>query len=451
MTIEKISKASTGMIILAIVLFLLLYVLGAVHQITQINIDMQVANQSAYMHYASNLRDSNYTFIGGRNRMPLYPLLQSLIYHPGLPDEAFFFRGKLFNLALSICLIAGLAFIFTRFFHWLHAVNLLLIVSFEVFIFRAGYIQVELLFYFLNFLLFLLMCANLVAPNIRLAALTGFTAGLAHLTKASILPGLVAFLVVSGISLVFRLFRDRKYLNKSSMREWWSKLSAIMLVGAVFLVTIFPYIQTSKRVFNRYFYNVNSTFYIWYDSWREVRRGTRAHGDRIGWPQMPAEDIPSMRKYFREHTYEQVFRRVIDGGRDVVNKTIHSFGYAKFIVGYTGLLLAAGLFNLREVRSLAIQNKSLLAFLFLYFAGYFLLYSWYAPISSSVRLSLAQFLPFVFSLCYGIQILLGKRRILLRGRSINTLVLINLVVLPLVLVDIYFVLTSRILTLFGGS
>ena len=35
-----------------------------------------------------------------------------------------------------------------------------------------------------------------------------------------------------------------------------------------------PYLSTSKRVFGQYFYNVNSTFYMWYDDWPHASVGT---------------------------------------------------------------------------------------------------------------------------------------------------------------------------------
>ena len=55
-----------------------LYWHGAVVQLTKVNTDLTSTDQSAYMHYTRQMYDSNYTFIGGRNRMPAYPFLQSL-------------------------------------------------------------------------------------------------------------------------------------------------------------------------------------------------------------------------------------------------------------------------------------------------------------------------------------------------------------------------------------
>jgi len=77
-----------------------LYWYGAGKQLTQVNIDMTATDQSAYMAYARALVDSNYTAIGDRNRMPVYPILQSLFYQPGMSDEAFFMVA---NMSISFC------------------------------------------------------------------------------------------------------------------------------------------------------------------------------------------------------------------------------------------------------------------------------------------------------------------------------------------------------------
>ena len=240
-----------------------LYWYGAVEQLARVNTNMNSTDQDAYMAYTRSLYKSNYTFIGGRNRMPVYPSLQSLFYRPDMTDEAFFTRGKYINLVLSLGLLAGLAFVFRQFFSWFHSLNLLLIVAFTVFIFKAGYFQAELLFYFVNFCLFLLMWRFLQRKSWRLAILTGIVAGLAHLTKASILPGLVIFIVLAGVKRGWVTLRSRHSSEDAIPTKFiHSPLFGVLLVGAFFLITVFPYINTSKRVFGHYFYNVTTTFYI---------------------------------------------------------------------------------------------------------------------------------------------------------------------------------------------
>jgi hypothetical protein len=218
-----------------------------------------------------------------------------------------------------------------------------------------------------------------------------------------------------------------------------------------FLITVFPYIHNSKLVFGHYFYNVNSTFYIWYDSWEQAKQGTRAHGDRVGWPDMPAEEIPNMSKYFREHTSKQIAGRLLDGARSVMINVVNSYGYFKFIVIYLSLFTVAIFWFWQRAREIAISHPFLCLFLMLYFGGYFLLYSWYAPIADSNRLILSQFIPFMFTISYGLETLLRSTQVKLRQRPVDTLLVVSLAILPFVVVDIYFVLTERVGTMYGGS
>lgn len=428
-----------------------MYWYGAEKQLARVNIDMTSTDQKAYMNYARNLYESRYTYIGGRNRMPVYPILQSLFYRRGMTDEAFFMRGKYVNLVMSIGLLAGLGFIFTQFFSWLHSLNLVLIVAFTVFIFKAGYFQAELLFYFLNFCLFLLMWRLLTTMSWQLAILTGIVAGLAHLTKASILPGLALFLLLAGAKWGWLALRSVRCHESARARLVLSPLLGALLVGAFFLMTVFPYINTSKQVFGRYFYNVNSTFYVWYDSWGEVKQGTRAHGDRIGWPDIPPEEIPSRSKYLREHTLQQIIGRFVNGGLRVMWNAAHSYGYAKYVVLHLTMLFMAVLRFRRRASQAVVSNPFLCLFLAAYFVGYFLLYSWYVPIAAGNRLILSQFIPLMFTTSVGLKTLLRSSRLETRGWGVSTMVFNNLAMLTILIPDIWFILTVRVATTYGGS
>jgi hypothetical protein len=285
-----------------------------------------------------------------------------------------------------------------------------------------------------------------------LAILTGIIAGLAHLTKASVLPGLVIFLGLAGAKWAWTTFlRNHHSLGDAKfIKSAYSDLFAIFLVGVFFLITVFPYIHNSKLVFGHYFYNVNTTFYIWYDSWEQAEQGTRAHGDRVGWPDMPAEEIPSMSKYFREHTSKQIGDRLLSGAKTVIISAANSYGYFKYVVIYLSLFTVAILWFWQRASEIVISNPLLCLFLILYFGGYFLLYSWYAPIADSNRFILSQFIPFMFAISYGLETLLRSSQVKVSRRPIDTLLVANLAVLLLVVVDIYFVLTERVGAMYGG-
>ena len=108
-----------------------------------------------------------------------------------------------------------------------------------------------------------------------------------------------------------------------------------------FLAVLWPYLSTSKRVFGQYFYNVNSTFYMWYDEWGDAIKGTRAHGDRVGWPRLPADRIPGPAKYWREHSLQEIGARLAGGFRQMAIDLWSGFWALKFALLSTGFAAAA--------------------------------------------------------------------------------------------------------------
>ena len=418
-----------------------------------LNTNINSYNQSAYVRYARRLRESNYAFPGDRNRMPLYPALQSLLYREDMPDETLFLRGKYANVGLSIVLLLAITALLVRILPRAHVLNLGLVLAFFVFLFKAPYFQSELLFYFLNLCSFLLMCGLLRQPDWRRAVLTGTVLGLGHLTKASVLPGLVLFAAASLLKAAHGLWQRRRVAVKSDDASLPARLAGgAFLVVLVFLGVIYPYLRTSKRLFGRYFYNVNSTFYMWYDSWEEVTQGTRAHGDRKGWPDMPDALLPSPQRYLREHTVSQMARRIWDGLRHLEERSRQSFGYHKYAVIYGVLALAVLVAERRKVLRVARANLFLLLFVLSFFGCYLVLYAWYTPIGRGDRFILAQFMPFMVSL--SAVICSGPARdlaVVVWGKKLGWIAVVNGLLAVVIAIDIYFVLTVKGLTMSGGN
>ena len=85
------------------------------------------------------------------------------------------------------------------------------------------------------------------------------------------------------------------------------ELSKIFSSLLFFLLLASPYLYENYVNYNKQiFYNVNSTFYVWYDTWEEVENGTKLCGDRVGWPKMPEEEIPSFSKYIESHSIKKL-------------------------------------------------------------------------------------------------------------------------------------------------
>ncbi len=379
---------------LAIAVLAAAYVFGAARQARLVNTALENTDQGSYLEYAVNMRETGYGYVGGRNQMPVYPFLLSLLYDPGRSVDQAFERGKAFNIALSVALLGVLFVLWRRRFPTLQTATLLLLTAFTVFVFKAGYIQTELLYYVMAFGGFLLMARLLASPGWRVALATGVFLGIVHLTKASVLPGLALFALLGLARAAWLGWRgpgDAGSPRAAALRQG----GAVLVVVAAFLLTISPYLLTSKRVFGHAFYNVNSTFYMWYDTWPEAMRGTIAHGDRVGWPDLPADSLPSPARYLREHGAGDIAKRLYAGLSVLFGSAVQAYGYWKYVLFYGLLALVAALAWPRRTAVALRQRPFVALFAAGYLVGYVLLYAWYVPVAAGNRLLLSIFLPFL--------------------------------------------------------
>lgn len=424
------------------------YLVGAIYQGFRINVDPNRTDQSAYMDYARKMAITHFAHVGDRNRMPVYPFLMSFLYSPGMSEEEFFRRGKAFNIALSLLLLTLTFLLLSKWIQPLAAAATVLVAGFTVFMFKAGYFQCELLFYFLNLVLFVLFVENLLRPTAPRAAVLGLVAGLAFLTKSSVLPAISLFLICLAVGEFLRRRTTGQSQAHSALRSFGR---AALFLATFFLVTS-PYIRTSKRVSGLYFYNVNSTFYLWYDSWEEVERGTKAHGDRVGWPRMPAKDLPSARKYFADHTLSQISARLGNGIVTVSKVAWSSYGYLKYAAIYLLFSLLFIVQHARRTREILFRGRAsaATAFVISYFACYLLLYSWYTPIADGNRLTLSLFLPGLAAVGYFLARVAGRLPVRVGDLRLTASGLHRFVVAVLCL-DVVFVLPWAITHVSGAD
>jgi hypothetical protein len=387
------------------------YVLGAAEHARVINTARARADQSGYLWDAvaihRNWQGTQDELIGERNRMPMYPGFLALFYDPAMTPDDFFERGKQLNIRLSLVLLLVIGLVA----HWrlptAWASAFTLVVAFGYFIFKAGYAQSELLFYTLLFLAFLsqlhLLRGGTQRRDAAVAALGGVVAAVAHLTKAAALPLVGLFAGVYAVTEIGFFFSaptgatDR--LSPSRTVRALRRGGLLALFLGAFLLTLYPYIANSHRVFGHYFYNVNTTFYLWYDDWPAASIGTYQHGDGVGWPDLPPDQLPSMARYWREHSLSQITARLLDGLRDMVVVTYQRFWIAKYLVVYLGIALALGLSARRALRDLVLSHVPLATFLVAYAGAYLVAIAFYKPISgTTTRMFLAHVAPLLFTL-----------------------------------------------------
>ena len=419
---------------IALLLILTVYGFEAHARRRALSTPVSMGDQGAYLGYARFLYDSNYTVVGERNRMPVYPFLLSRIYEPGLDETQFLRRAQAFNVNLSILLLLLLFLIFRKFFPPWHAVALVSVTAFGVFIYRAINAQVEVLFYSISFCGFVLLLRTLINPRWWLAALGGATMGLAHLSKASVLPALGVWVVVFAAQILWNL-RQRSGRQPT---DFWRRVGSLLLAIVAFLAVVFPYIQTSKRIYGQYFYNVNSTFVMWCDSPSEGWNFVNEHAQHAEWRSLPPEQIPSFSKYWREHSVAQIARRLIAGCWNLITQHAMVIGYYKFMVAFVlaGVLLCAR--QRGRVRQLLAENPFPAAFCILFFCAYYILYAWYQALSSDSRFILSIFLPSAFAASLFL-LRLGRGRVIaLAGRQLPFEQVFPGILIALALIDAFY-------------
>jgi hypothetical protein len=350
------------------------------------------ADQASYLAEASKMRATDYDYGGGRNLMPAYGVVLSLAYADGLTKDEFLNRAQIFNVNMSIILLLGLFVLLRVFFDNLYSFALLLPTAFVVFLHLAVFAQAEVMYSCIFFCSFLLFLKMLVKPTWFIAIGAGLLAGLAYLTKAAALPALAIFSIVYAASIFWKTRGEHKTAKPTGIR----KFALLALLLASFFAAIFPYVQANKKIYGAYFYNVNSSFYAWCDSWPEAKAFSKASRDHTGWPQMPLEQIPSPEKYWREHTVAQIAGRLFGGTARVLTHNFGLIGYYKYVAIFSvtaaALVLRDRSHFLELVRPLvfpAIFSAAL-------FAIYLLMFGWWQPISNASRYPLSLFLPVMF-------------------------------------------------------
>jgi hypothetical protein len=205
-------------------------------------------------------------------------------------------------------------------------------------------------------------------------------------------------------------------------------------------------------VYGNALYNVNSTFYMWYDSWADARSGSIRAGDRFAWPALSAEAVPGPLKYLKEHTPRQIARRIRDGLRYLFGESVRTYGYFKYVVFYGLAALLAALLNRRRTVELIREHSFVLAFVLAYLGGYVLLYAWYVPIAAGNRLLLGLFLPFMYSAAFVLREL-GRGGTVGQSARRRTWLFnaVHILIIVGIAFELHEILTRRIVTVYGGG
>lgn len=296
------------------------------------------------------------------------------------------------------------------------------------------------------------MSLMIIRPSIKLGVTMGIVVGLTQLTKASVLPGLAIFLAIFLMKESVHLYRrlnPKLAENESLVGAFRKRFISVLVAVVTFLIVMFPYIRESKLIYGQYFYNANQNFYPWYDSWEQAKADPLYKVIRDQAPDFSSFELPSLRKYLREHTPLQIFERIRDGVQHQYFLSLRQgilFNYSYLLLFSLGFL---AVFNWQGTSELLREHKYLILFMVSFLSGYFLLFSWYTVISEEPRFLLSLQIVFLFSMFVGIRVFSQRfPRMTVFREAIDTKNLINFVYTNLtlmIMVDTYFTLTVGLL------
>lgn len=419
-----------------------------------VNDDLKKSDQSAYMNFAEQAWESGYTYTGGRNRMPLVPWLQALFYWPELSDEAFFEQGKRLNVFISIACLGAIGTAFFLRFSALYALYAVLVIAYLFYAVKSPFFQAEILFYTLFAFAFVLSIDAIRSPRWYKAFGVGALLAAAHFTKASALPALGIFALSYSVKF-FLALRSGNLDAMTAMNILWRAAAPVI----VFSVLLFPYFNESKARYGHYLYNVNTTFYIWYDSWAEVKAGTRAAGDRVGWPNLPDEEIPSLEKYLSTHSFADILHRFSDSAKQSLSQSctgktsIYRFGNCGHAaIGSLILLVALASGLGRAGTATNLRQAQLIVYVTLVFLVYLLSSFWAWPLTRGPRLTFTLLIPLFWTIGMALELpRMQSAEIEIMKRKLNPWRVVYCVLIAIALFQANELAAYRAADLYGGK
>jgi hypothetical protein len=317
--------------------------------------------------------------------------VQALFIDPSAPLVAQFERAK----GVSIALAGGLVILVSAFFArtlprreaWLAGI----LAAFTLFAYRAAYVQAELLYYTFALFGFAALLRLWTLPSVTVAVAAGVFEAAAFLTKGSVQPGLALF---AGLFTARAAWSVRR---GGTLRSFARELSYLATALATFALLTAPYLAESRARYGSLFFNVNTRYVLWTDSWEDFRTYEARLGGWWTWTALPQDQLPSMGHYLATHSLLAIAKREVLGLGEMFGNALMGHGYFEF----TALLLTFAAtstgFTRAPMKTLrAIDPRSPAAFALPYALLYVLLFGFYGPIAAGPRFLLTLYLPVLY-------------------------------------------------------
>lgn len=395
------------------------YVWAAREQKAQLNLSATAGGQMPYLVYAQRVaEDGLLGHFGDRNRMPLIPILTSLVYDPDW--DTFVERASWAAVLSSMLVLVGVGAVAYCSLSVAEATAFTLIVAAAVFLPQASFVQADLAYYGLFFCMWWMMARLVHEPGVGRALAVGALLGVTYLTKASALLALPILLAVLAVKSAVSAWARRRRMGgtPSILRP----LIAGAVVTAVFSACTSPYLLNNHARFGRFFYNVNTTFFVWCDNWRQAKGFMDEYQIDRRYPQAPAEAVPGPFNYWKTHAPRQIAQRLAYGCW-TLGKLAWEGPYAKYVVLLLLGCLALSVTRRAEAIRVWHEHRWPILLTTAMLAGYFLAYAWYVVVAYGDRFVASLLLPAMFATFLLIDKLAAPRLVQWFGAALIVLVL----------------------------
>lgn len=419
-------------------IFIFFYLQASNQQNFEINSNQGNYDQSAYMREAIEWKDSDYQKTLGRNRMPAYLFLISFLHHERMSEHDYFVSVKKFNILLSVALLFILWLLFKNLYGSLISTSFTLIAGFSLFALKSAYVQCEVLHITLFLTLFMTMFYFLEKPRWSLVPIIAGISALSYMTKASMLVMMFFFISFAILNAFLRREQAKIYTVGSFAS----------LFG--FLLLISPYIYTSKKEYGAWFYNINTAYCMWSESWNDALDNMPRYNEGLKAGIIP-DNIPiGPLSYIEIHGMDHFMNRILTGiGKIYQSFTEHSYGIHKPIFLWIGLSLFIILFFKRKT-FFDKKNISQKCFVVITLTIYLLAASFYMQIDNGMRFIAPFYLLILFLCCKTVHDFFKNKE---HEKSMKIKVSLSAILVLLICFNIYesyFIVQQTSLQIIGG-
>jgi len=357
---------------------------------------------------------------------------------PSDQDMALFVKGKYFHIGFTAVFLVFLGIAAARIFSFPAALNLLLLAGFGALLPRAVYFQPEPVYFVFFFLTWVACISALTHNSLWIYGLIGVLSGVAYLAKGSVQPLLGVFIGVSTVRCLWEYFSARRrgfILSNTNLWHWRNHLVGVIILGLTYLMTVGPRLTDAQEKFGDMFHSYPS-YWMWMDRFEpDCFEWMDKHNTRDELQAMLPADKPSLGKYLRTHTRDEFVNRLADGTKAKVSEffwpkqTKRSekiekqkpwrgvFEWRGVYLGWLALVLLVLVLTLTSAAPKAehaghvvFRHGTVTIVLFTVgaFALYSLAYGFYTPIGRGERFMMSLYLPLVFSLIWGAEIIVRR-------------------------------------------